>query len=455
MTILCATDFSPSSRRAAELAAASARRLGDTLILVHVLEPMLQAVPFALPGAAVWQGEMKASAEATLAEEVKALRERGVVAEAEFIVGNPADALLSLIEQRQPRLLVMGTHGRKGVGRFFLGSVADEVVKASPRPVLIARGDVSERWMGGAPLRLAIGLDGTRVAESVMAWLATLPAHFSEPTLIRLYWPFEEAIRYGIDEPWQGTEANPVLLPLLERDVRQLARPFVGEDNLRLSFCMAHVNAAEVILTEATRLGADALVVGVPHGKLEAWNALDIDDVLHTGTLPVFCVPQVRTAASKRLPEFRTVLVVTDLSDASNQAILSAYGAVRPGGRIELVHVHVHEIRSGLSSPFAASSRVDVHPLTEERRRSIEAHLESLIPAEAAGRGISTRISVIDAPIASVAILQAAERLNADVIAMASHHRSGVKRAVLGSVAEEVTRRSPRPVLITSIGTPG
>ncbi|HEY0711453.1 MAG TPA: universal stress protein [Polyangia bacterium] len=452
MTILCATDFSPSSHRAAQLAGALARRTGDTLTLVHVLEPMLQAVPFALPGAAVWEGEMKSSAEAVLASEAKSLRERGVVTHTEvrteLIVGSPAAALLALVEERQPRLVVMGTHGRKGVGRLFLGSVADAVIKASPRPVLIARGGTSEHWVGDAPLRLAVALDGTRIAESVLAWLGTLPANLTAPTLVRLYWPFEEAIRYGIDEPWIGTEANPVLLPLLERDMRQLAGPFVAEDKLRLSFRMAHVNAAEVLTAEATQLDADALVVGVPHGKLEAWNAVDVDDVLHTGTIPVFCVPQVRSAAPKQLPEFRTVLVATDLTDASNRAIASAYGAVRPGGRIEIVHIHVSELRGGRAAPN------DGLTLTDERRRSLEAHLETLVPAEAARRGISTNVSVIDAPIASVAILQAAERLNADVIAMASHHRSGVSRAVLGSVAEEVTRRSPRPVLITSIGVP-
>jgi nucleotide-binding universal stress UspA family protein len=128
MTILCATDFSPSSHQATHLAGSIARRTGDDVVLVHVIEPMLQAVPYALPGAAVWEGEMKASADATLAGDMRTLRDRGVPATAEAIVGSPAATLLSIIEARKPRLVVMGTHGRKGVGRLFLGSVAGKVI---------------------------------------------------------------------------------------------------------------------------------------------------------------------------------------------------------------------------------------------------------------------------------------------------------------------------------------
>ncbi|HEY0709028.1 MAG TPA: universal stress protein, partial [Polyangia bacterium] len=311
---------------------------------------------------------------------------------------------------------------------------------------------LSERWDGNHPLRLAVGLDGTRAGESALAWLSKFGGNLADPMLVRLYWPFEEAIRYGIDEAWRGAEANPELLPLLERDARHLAAPILGEDKFQLSFCMAHVNAAEVLSDEAIRLGTDALVVGVPHGRLEAWNAIVVSDVLRMSRLPVFCVPQSAAApAAKRLPEFRSALVATDLTDASNQAISSAYGAVRPGGRVELVHIHLYEVQTGVPLPFGAPSRLEMKPLSEEARRTLTARLQALVPPEAANRGIVTNVSVIEGPLVSVAILQAAERLDADFIALASHHRKGVKRAVLGSVAEDVTRRSPRPVLITSI----
>ena len=71
-----------------------------------------------------------------------------------------------------------------------------------------------------------------------------------------------------------------------------------------------------------------------------------------------------------------------------------------------------------------------------------------MIPPEAAAHAIATHVSVLAAPFVDEAIVAAAERLDVDVVALASHGRSGLSRALLGSVAEQVVRRSPRPVLI-------
>jgi nucleotide-binding universal stress UspA family protein len=59
-------------------------------------------------------------------------------------------------------------------------------------------------------------------------------------------------------------------------------------------------------------------------------------------------------------------------------------------------------------------------------------------------------VSVLEGLSVPDAILAAAERLGVDLVALGSHGRSGFKRAVLGSVADEVARRSPRPVLTVS-----
>jgi hypothetical protein len=72
----------------------------------------------------------------------------------------------------------------------------------------------------------------------------------------------------------------------------------------------------------------------------------------------------------------------------------------------------------------------------------IESQLLALIPADAEARGIATRISIIEGGSAADAILQAALRLDVDVVAMASHGRSGLGRLALGSTSEEVARRA-------------
>ena len=68
--------------------------------------------------------------------------------------------------------------------------------------------------------------------------------------------------------------------------------------------------------------------------------------------------------------------------------------------------------------------------------------------ANAEGLGITTHVSVIEGGEAATAIAQAAERMDADAIAIGSHGRGGLARAVLGSVAESITRHASKPVLV-------
>ena len=122
--------------------------------------------------------------------------------------------------------------------------------------------------------------------------------------------------------------------------------------------------------------------------------------------------------------------------------------------------------RTGGESPVAAVARADQlmsgsrsgpapeppgPPLEAVEKAQLEAQLRALVPADADSRGILTNVSVLEDRSAADAILQGTLRVDADVVALASHGRSGLKRAVLGSVAEEVARRAPRPVLLVHV----
>ena len=119
------------------------------------------------------------------------------------------------------------------------------------------------------------------------------------------------------------------------------------------------------------------------------------------------------------------------------------------GGRAELCTVHAVGAADAIAALPPASS------LGAEERAKLESELRALIPPEAEAAGITTRVSVLEARFAAEAIIAAAERLDVDLVAVASRGRSGFKRALLGSVAEEVARRSARPVLIVRSLTPG
>lgn len=81
--------------------------------------------------------EMKDECEDYLDSKLKELSQRKVKAEAVPLIGNPAKLIVELARERDVDLIVISSHGRSGLRRWFLGSVAEEVMRRSPVPVLL------------------------------------------------------------------------------------------------------------------------------------------------------------------------------------------------------------------------------------------------------------------------------------------------------------------------------
>ena len=79
----------------------------------------------------------------------KELRSRGLQATSKLVRGHPASLIIDFAEETGESLILMSTHGRSGVGRWLLGSVADRVLRASHRPVLLIRPQAAKE-AGGA-----------------------------------------------------------------------------------------------------------------------------------------------------------------------------------------------------------------------------------------------------------------------------------------------------------------
>lgn len=77
---------------------------------------------------------------------------------AEEAAGSPAREILERASESQPDLIVLGSHGHSGLGRFLLGSVSQKVVNEAPCSVRVARGSA---WKSAAPVRILLGLDGS------------------------------------------------------------------------------------------------------------------------------------------------------------------------------------------------------------------------------------------------------------------------------------------------------
>lgn len=140
--ILCATDFSPASRGALRLAVALAGKSRARLLIAHVVSPVgiLDVEAIVRPRIrAALEAAMRRSAEKRLAALLARARRSHVAAEAIVLSGVPDEALTRAARRSRVDLVVMGTHGRSGVERVLLGSVASKVIATAPCPVLTVR----------------------------------------------------------------------------------------------------------------------------------------------------------------------------------------------------------------------------------------------------------------------------------------------------------------------------
>lgn len=138
--IVHATDFSAASEPAFAQALEIARRERAELVLVHVLEPIS---PF--PGGDDRARHrdlrivMEASARRALGPLLARAKHARVSARGVVTEGWPPEEIVKLARKRRADLIVVGTHGRTGMKRLMLGSVAERVILLAPCPVLTVR----------------------------------------------------------------------------------------------------------------------------------------------------------------------------------------------------------------------------------------------------------------------------------------------------------------------------
>lgn len=141
MKILLPCDFSQCSEEAMRRALELAERLGGSITMLHIyLEPVY---PTMEGSALMLDRETIEQSVRDMTAALEALRDRyqrpDVPIDLRVVEGTPAEAICRLAAAESYDLIVMGTHGRTGLGHLFLGSVAERVVRAAPCPVLTVR----------------------------------------------------------------------------------------------------------------------------------------------------------------------------------------------------------------------------------------------------------------------------------------------------------------------------
>jgi nucleotide-binding universal stress UspA family protein len=430
--IVCATDLSPEADVVVDVAAALARRLRARLELFHVVH-----VPPALPPDLFDKsliGDLRAVAETKIEAQAEKPRAAGVETTTAVRLGFIDDAIAHRATETKAELLVMGTHSRSGAARLFLGSVAERTIRAAPCPTLIVPPNPLSRLARGkplsGPLRVTAGVDLSPSSDSALAWLRGFGERLlCEPRFVHVYWPPREHELLGFG-PTVAAEDEPAVVEVLTRGLRAHLQAELGRDAVPLRLHPLWGDEENPLAWEAETDDADLLVIGAGRGR----SSTAVGTV-RGSRVPVLCVPvRPSTPARLPLPPVRTVLVTTDFSRLGDAAIAEAYRLLgRGGGEVVLTNV------------VEGEAIVD-----SARQTDLEAQLRALVPPRVDSQAIRTRTFVTGAAGGSAgeAILKAIRRFNPDVVVMASHGRSGVTRALHGSVTEHVARRSTKPLLV-------
>ncbi|NPV91824.1 MAG: universal stress protein [Firmicutes bacterium] len=141
--VLVATDFSNFAEKVLETAESIATKYNASVYLLHVVDQNVSksSDDYNLPDEVVERYKeqgMKNSFEIIKGQTEK-LKSKGIETEPVVMAGNPAEVILSEQAAKGADVIVMGSHGKTGLTRYMLGSVAEKVIRHATVPVLVVR----------------------------------------------------------------------------------------------------------------------------------------------------------------------------------------------------------------------------------------------------------------------------------------------------------------------------
>ncbi len=171
-TILVPLDGSSFGEQALPLALSIARQANASVRLVHVLRPIGALAPELMAYQTSLEAEYHREKQLYLDTLVQRIHETSpVTVLPEILEGEVADTLRIAVSGQTADLVVMTTHGRGPLARFWLGSVADDLIRELPIPLLLVRPVQETAGIGIEPVlkRILLPLDGTALAEQMIA----------------------------------------------------------------------------------------------------------------------------------------------------------------------------------------------------------------------------------------------------------------------------------------------
>jgi nucleotide-binding universal stress UspA family protein len=348
------------------------------------------------------------------------------------LVGPIAASLAGLAETERATAIVVAAHQR--FSQPGLGSVAAELLTLAPVPAVLVRDP--QPWLdafaGKKQLRILIGVDGSSVCDVALSWVHALNGAVAMHVCLgAVYYADDAAKLYGLSVG-NMVDRNPELEGFMSRDMLRrfnAPSPRPGQAELTVS---AHPTRGlgrigDHLLDIANEQHCDVVIVGTSQktglGKLGSVSSA----VVSGASQSVTCIPPTTSVAMHAAAPMRSVVVATDNSAFANRAVPYAYAIVgsEPNAHVHIVYVLDSDDNSDSSS--------------------LRAELQRLIPVDCKAE---STIHLIKSDETAAAISSAAARLGVDAICIASHGRTGIARALVGSVADQILRQTRLPVMV-------
>jgi nucleotide-binding universal stress UspA family protein len=294
-TILLPVDGSTFSEHALPVALDAVRRTGARLHIVHVHEPVAARV--SPEGLGFFDARLDATLREQEQEYVMSLAHRcmenaGVSPCTELLDGPVSAAISAYAAEVEADLVVMTTHGRGGISRVWVGSVADALMRRAAVPILLVRPrDEAVDWSrGAAPRHMLIPLDGSELSAAVLPPALDLAAlGDARITLLRIVLPVPFVVGPNASTPTFLATGGTDALEEARQYVERVAAP-LRENGLDVAaVALYNSTPATAILDYAAGAGVDTIAMAT-HGR-GGWSRVALgsvaDKVMRGTMMPV------------------------------------------------------------------------------------------------------------------------------------------------------------------------
>ena len=237
--------------------------------------------------------EAFARAETYIGAQTSRLEDADLVVHSNIVGGQPAQVIVDLARETHTKLVAMATHGRGGLQRWALGSVADRVAQASAVPVLLVRATPHPTPVDFGLKHILVPLDGSELARQALPLACELAqAARAKITLIQAISPKIEGYPSLLTQPLPGYG---VILNALRVAAQQELEQVAGQirqPDVAVEIAVVTGHAAEIIVDEAAKRAASMIVMATHgYGGLRRWALGSVaDQVLHASNLPLMLV---------------------------------------------------------------------------------------------------------------------------------------------------------------------